>query len=305
MAVFTQITRLQVVKLLSEYEIGDLVRFSGIGEGSENTNYFVSTTQGDFVLTLFERIDVKQLPYYLDLMTFLAGRGIPCAAPMKKHDGECISRVAGKPAVIVPRLLGTSIEEPESRYCYEVGLKLAELHEIGSEFTDRHNNPFSLSWHRQSLQELSSIISGFEFKLLNDEINYQENLRPVDLPTGLIHADLFVDNVLFKDNKISGLIDFYYACQDTLLLDIAITMNDWCRPGGLALDPALKDAFLKGYQQLRKLTEPEKASLPDYLRLAALRFWVSRLLDFHYPRSGPSVRTKDPKEFQLILEQYL
>jgi len=305
MAVFTQITRLQVDKLLSEYEIGDLVKFSGIGEGSENTNYFVSTTQGEFVLTLFERIDVKQLPYYLDLMTFLAGRGIPCAAPMKKLDGESINSVAGKPAVIVPRLLGTSIKEPESRYCFEVGRKLAELHEVGGDYGRQHKNPFSLSWHRQSLQELSSTISGSEFKLLNDEINYQENLRPVDLPTGLIHADLFVDNVLFKDNKISGLIDFYYACQDNLLLDIAITMNDWCRRDGFTMDPVLKDAFLNGYLQLRKLTELEKSSLPNYFRLAALRFWVSRLLDYHYPRSGPSVKTKDPKEFQLILEQYV
>ena len=171
MAVFTQVTHQQLSKLLGDFEIGGLIGFVGIGEGSENTNYFVSTTQGEFVVTLFERICLHELPYYLELTTFLASRGVPCAAPLQKRNGEYISEVGGKPAVIVPRLLGTSVEVPGSAHCFEVGRKLAELHQVGSEFPCQRKNPFTFSWYRQSLQKLGPKMGASEYQLLKDEVH--------------------------------------------------------------------------------------------------------------------------------------
>lgn len=305
MAVFTQVARQQLSELLGNFEIGALIEFSGIGEGSENTNYFVSTTQGEFVLTLFERIARLELPYYLDLTTFLASRGVPCATPLQKRNGEYISELSGKPAVIVQRLLGRSIDTPKTSHCFEVGRKLAELHLVGCEFPTKRDNPFTLDWYQQALRKLSSKIDFAERQLMQSEILYQEKFNPTGLPGGLIHADLFVDNVLFEDNKVSGIIDFYYACQDSLLLDVAIAMNDWCRNGDFRLEPLLKEALVDGYQAVRALSASEKDQFPTIVRLAALRFWVSRLLDFHFPRSGQLVKTKDPKELQYILEHHI
>ena len=305
MAVYTQVARHELSHLLEDYQIGELIEFTGIGAGSENTNYFVSTTQGEFVLTLFERVAPHELPYYNELNLFLADRGVPCAAPTRKSDGTYVSEVRGKPAVIVPRLPGRSVTSPTATHCFEVGQNLANLHQLGYEFPSKRDNPFTLIWYRQALDKLHPKIDLPDRQLIQSEINFQVKHETNGLPAGLIHADLFVDNVLIEDNTVSGIIDFYYACQDSFLLDIAIALNDWCRNDNYGLDPGRKEAFLSGYQKVREFSAPERDHFPVIIRLAALRFWISRLLDFHFPRSGHLVKTKNPKEFQHILEHHI
>ncbi len=305
MAVFTTVTPDQLSIWLENFDLGKLVDLQGIASGIENTNYFVTTEKGSYVLTLFEKLKAEELPYYLNLMAHLASRGIPCPNPVPDHQRNLLRCLNGKPATIVTKLKGKSIEYPDAHHCSRIGAMLARIHVEGRSFADSMENPRGAKWWGSALPEILPYTDGDEGRLLEEEILYQSEFDHIDLPEGVIHADLFRDNALFDQDSIGGLIDFYFACNDWLLLDVAITVNDWCLDSSKRLDRAKVIALLSAYDEVRKLTEAERKAWPRMLRRAALRFWVSRLYDYYLPRPGELVHAKDPDHFRAILEGHV
>lgn len=302
MSVFTPITPDQLTAWLRQYSLGSLVSMAGIAEGVENTNYFVTTTHGRYVLTLFERIAAVELPFYLNLLAHLARHGIPCPAPIARLDNDYLGTLAGKPAVVVTRLDGACVETPTVGHCTAVGAMLADLHIAGQSYGGHLANPRGARWWRETAPRVLPGLDADAAALLREELRFQGRNGLNDLPRGVIHADLFRDNVLFTDDgRISGILDFYFAGADHLLLDVAITVNDWCVLPDGGLDPARTQALLAAYHATRPLTVAEHAAWPGLLRAAALRFWLSRLADGLAPRPGEIVKRKDPDEFRAIL----
>jgi homoserine kinase type II len=305
MAVFTNVTEAELSAWLSDYSLGHLQELQGIASGIENTNYFVTTSNGRFVLTLFEILTAQELPFYLNLMAHLARHGIPCPAPMADRHNRLLGELNGKPACIVSRLSGKSLTQPSEIHCAAVGAMLAQMHIAGKSFDESMPNARAAAWRACAAPLVRPFLSAEDAALLDNEVAFHQRHTLASLPQGIIHADLFRDNVLFDNDRIGGLIDFYFACTDSLLYDATITANDWCMGAEGRLDAARARAFLDAYQAVRPLSAEERQAWPLALRLAALRFWLSRLYDLHLPRDGKLVHAHDPEHFKRILQQHI
>ena len=323
MSVYTTVTRAQLTEWLKNYSLGDLQHMQGILSGIENTNYFVTTSRGKYVLTLFEHMGVAELPYYAQLMAHLAARGFACPTPVANCHGEFIGELNGKPALLVTCLPGESVVHVSPTQCGQVGTVLAQLHHAGQGFTQRMLNPRGPHWWKSYLQLLRSKVAPVELRLIESEIHFQAQHAHADLPHGVIHGDLFRDNVLFervdntggvhdlpgnissKHGRIGGVIDFYFAGDDALLLDVAVTANDWCLRPDATLDVEQLAALLRGYRPDNKYSDAEKTAWPILLRAAALRTWLGRLGYNYFPLQGEMTFTKDAGLYQRLLQQHI
>jgi len=304
MSVYTTVTPAELESWLAHYTLGNLLELKGIAAGITNTNYFVTTTQGRYVLTLFETLTLDELPYYLNLMSHLARHGVACPAPMADRSDRFASLLAGKPACLVSCLNGGDVPEPGAAHCRAVGAMMADMHLAGDTYPARMANPRGPAWWSTTAQVVYPHMPKADAELLHAEIAFQSQHRFDTLPSGVIHADLFRDNVLFAGETVAGFIDFYYACNDVLVYDLAIALNDWCSLPDGDIDPIRARALLAGYQSVRPLTEAEKAAWPVMLRAAALRFWTSRLYDKYLPQAGELTFTKDPAQFQQVIAHH-
>ncbi len=305
MSVYTTVSDSQLAEWLRRYSVGTPVSCEPIKAGIENTNYFVTTSQGRYVLTLFERLPAEELPFYLDLMAHLARHGIPCPAPIANLSDQYLESLNGKPAALVTRLPGRSLERPSEVHCAELGALLARMHLAARSYAAYLENPRGPKWWRVAAREVQPFLKKHQSELLESELQFQAEHRFPDLPRGPVHADLFRDNTLFQKESISGVIDFYFAGVDTLLYDVAVCANDWCLADP-ADDPRLEAkrlrALLAAYHTVRPFTPLEREAWPVMLRAAALRFWLSRLHDLHLPRPGALVHAHDPEHFRRVLE---
>lgn len=304
MSVYTSVSMGQLAAWLRTYAVGAPVALDPIAKGIENSNFFLTTTQGRYVLTLFERLPAEELPFYLNLMSHLAQHGIPCPAPIADRSGRFLSALNGKPAALVTRLPGVSIEAPTAAHCAALGNLLARMHLAGQSYAGTLENPRGPKWWRLAAREVRPFLNDAQAALLDEELRFQSLYRFPDLPRGPVHADLFRDNALFDDDRLSGVIDFYFAGIDCLLYDCAVCANDWCLIDAaleLRLDEAKVEALLTAYASVRAFTALERGAWPVLLRAAALRFWLSRLRDLHLPRSGALVHAHDPEHFESIL----
>lgn len=301
MSVFTPVTPEQMRDWLAGYAVGRLAALRGIEAGVQNSNFFVTTTLGRYVLTLFESVPRAELPYYLHLMAHLARHGLPVPAPIANRDNDYLGTLAGRPAVMVTRLAGRSEMAPSVAQCERLGAMLAGLHLAGMSYGRRQDNSRGPAWRERAAAAVLPQLAPGDRALLEAELIVQRGLDELDLPVGTIHADLFRDNVLWDGEHVGGVIDFYFACTDVLLFDVAVTLNDWCGRADGTLDPARANALLLAYHADRPFTRAEREAWPAMLRRAALRFWLSRLEDFHRPREGEMVLVKNPDEFREIL----
>lgn len=305
MSVFTTVTADELRDWLKNYSIGHLVSLEGIPAGIENTNYFVDTSHGRYVLTVFEKLTRTELPFYVHLMAHLARHGIPCPAPIADRDNEYLGTIHGKPAMLATRLAGRSQMEPGAAHCAAIGGMLATMHVAGQSYGRRFDNPRGYGWWLETAPKLLGFLADDERALLETEIAFQREAREQglcrDLPFGVVHADLFRDNCLMDGERIGGIIDFYFAGDDYLLFDLAVTLNDWCSDASGELVANRADALMKAYHAERPLSDAEHRAWPAMLRGAALRFWMSRLYDFHMPRGGEMVHTHDPARFRDVL----
>ena len=304
MSVFTKVSYAELQEFLRHYSLGDAIGFQGIGEGVENTNYYVDTADGRHVLTLFERLNHADLPFFLDLMEHLAERGVPCPKPLHTRGGGTLTQLNGKPAALVQRLTGQSVLFPSAAQCAAVGALLGALHVATADFPVRVPNPRGAAWRRETSDQLLPVVDAATAALIRDELEAQAGLDLAQLRQGVIHADLFRDNVLFVDERLTGVIDFYYACTDALLYDLAVTVNDWCFDVRGALNTELARWLISRYAAVRQVSKAEQQAWPLVLRAAAFRFWLSRLHDWHFPREGDLVHVKDPAEYRRKLEHH-
>jgi homoserine kinase type II len=305
MAVFTSVSEAEFSAWLGDYSLGQLLELHGIASGIENTNYFVTTSNGRFVLTLFEILSADELPFYLNLMAHLARHGIPCPNPVANRANQFLGTLNGKPACIVSRLSGKSTSTPSTSQCAAIGAMLGQLHIAGQSFSQIMPNPRGTTWRAATARQVRPFLDAQQAALLDSEVMLHAQQNWTSLPQGVIHADLFRDNVLLEENRIGGLIDFYFACSDVLLYDVAITVNDWCTNSDGTLDAAKVQSLLRAYHAVRPLLVSEQRAWPLLLRSAALRFWLSRLFDLHLPRDGELIHAHDPRRFELILKNHI
>jgi len=310
MAVYTEVGFDEADALCQRLSLGALTALQGIQSGIENTNYYATTVRGQWVLTLFERLAAEQLPYYLRLMQHLAGHGIPVPAPQAAADGSLVHRVAGKPASVVTRLPGSHRLRPEAAHCAQVGRMLARMHLAGADYTIAQPHQRGLAWWTATVPAVLPFVAPEQGRLLRDELAFQQQFAASPsgqaLPRGPIHADLFRDNVMFDDtagpDRLCGFFDFYFAGTDAWLFDVAVCMNDWCADAHSGeLDEDRAATFIAAYEAERPLAHSELRMLPAMLRAAALRFWISRLWDWHLPRVAALLSPKDPTYFERVL----
>lgn len=316
MAVYTEVSVKEARALLRQLKLGDLKTIKGCSGGIENTNYFVSTqieeAVHDYVLTLFERLTLEQLPFYLRLMKHLAQRGIPVPDPTANARGDLVFELKGKPAAVVNKLPGKSELNPTAVHCAAVGAMLAKMHLEGRDFALSQPNLRSLSWWNETVPVVLPHLNESQATLIQSELAYQNHVAASSayaaLPRGPIHADLFRDNVMFDtldgQPHLTGFFDFYFAGVDTWLFDIAVTLNDWCvdLPTG-AHHAERASSFMAAYTAVRPLTAAERELLPAMLRAGALRFWISRLWDVYLPREASMLQAHDPGHFERVLRQ--
>lgn len=301
MSVYTNIEQTELEVFLSNYSLGALLSYQGINAGIENTNYFVTTENGEFVLTIFEEVGFDTLPYYLNFMAHLSDHGMPTAHPIADLNNNYVRELKDKPAAIVRRLEGKNELEPNSAHCTAVGHALAQIHTLGESFQGVLENPRGISWAEKTAERIFGHLSSDEQMILEQEIHFRKQALPDDLPKGVIHADLFRDNVMFKDQALTGIIDFYYACNDSFLYDLAVTVNDWCSKKNGDLNISSYTELMNAYQAQRPLLSNEVIIWQYMLRAAALRFWLSRLQDKIFPKDGEITHIKDPDVFKNIL----
>ena len=301
MAVYTEVTDDALSAFVAEYDIGHVVACKGIAEGVENSNYLLQTENGNYILTLYEkRVTRMDLPFFLGLMDHLAARAIACPTPVHGRDGEALRELAGKPAAIVSFLTGVWVRRPSPRHCAQVGAAMASMHIAGMGFRVRRPNDLSLAGWRKLYRACGARADELEAGLRKDlgtELSSLEADWPADLPAGVIHADLFPDNVFFLEEELSGLIDFYFACDDLFAYDLAICLNAWCFEPDGAFNITKARHMLSSYRKVRPFTEAELEALPLLARGAALRFLLTRLYDWLNQVDGALVKPKDPKEY--------
>jgi homoserine kinase type II len=318
MAVFTAVTDSQLAQWMQHYDLGDVVEFRGISSGIENSNFFLTTTRGEYVLTIFEKLTAQQLPFYLDLMQHLAAHRVPVPDPMPREDGALFGMLHGKPAAIVTRLEGGPELAPGVEHCIEVGQMLARMHLAGRDYVRHQPNLRSLPWWQETVPVVLPFVSVEQSELLKSELAHQQaffaSTDYAALPEGPCHCDLFRDNVLFAhaapdsghEVRLGGFFDFYFAGCDKWLFDVAVTVNDWCVDLTTGkLNEARMEAMLRAYQTVRPFTPAENRHWGDMLRAGAYRFWVSRLYDFHMPRAAELLKPHDPGHFERILRERL
>jgi homoserine kinase type II len=312
MAVFTEVSEREAGTLLRELKLGELREMRGIQSGIENTNYFVTAEdmlgQREFELTLFERLTFEQLPFYLHLMKHLAQHGIPVPDPAADRNGDILHTVCGKPAALVNKLEGKHELAPGPDHCAQVGAMLARMHLAGRDYTRQQPNLRGLAWWNETVPVVLPFVTPAQSALLQSELAFQNHVAASSayaaLPRGPVHADLFRDNVMFDAGRLTGFFDFYFAGVDTWLFDIAVCLNDWAidLPTGRH-DPERASAFVHAYAGVRPLSAAERQLLPAMLRAGALRFWISRLWDFHLPREASLLKPHDPTHFERVLRE--
>jgi homoserine kinase type II len=312
MAVYTEVPPDIAAALVARLSLGTLTDLQPCKGGIENTNYFVDTTTGRYVLTLFERLTHAQLPFYLQLMKHLADRGIPVPGPHADETGAILLTVLGKPAAVVDRLPGRHHLAPDAHHCAMVGTMLARMHRAAADFPLYQPNLRGLAWWIETVPVIAPQVTAEQRALLESELAFQEHLAAspafATLPRGPVHADLFRDNVMFDDgpdgDRLTGFFDFYFAGGDTLLFDLAVCLNDWCidLDTGRLNEPRAA-AFVAAYDAERALSGAERRSLPALMRAGALRFWISRLWDWHLPRDAHLLNPHDPGHFERVLRE--
>ncbi len=304
MAVYTHVPRDALEAFLADFEIGDLAAYEGVTQGVENTNYFLFTDRGRYVLTLFEkRVDDRDLPFFMDFMAHLAARGLAAPVPIADARGCVLKRLCGRPAVIISFLEGGGLDAPTAEDCRQAGALNARLHRDAGGFHGQRANALDLAGWRALAEKCGAqadrCAPGLS-ALIDDELSFLEDRWPATLPRGIVHADLFPDNVFFKDGAVSGVIDFYFACEEAFAYDLAITLSAWAGEGGWSQDKAR--ALIEGYEKIRKLSDEERNALPILLRGAALRFLLTRLHDWLHQVDGAQVAVKDPLAYRDLLE---
>jgi homoserine kinase type II len=302
MAVYTDVTDEALSAFLAAYDIGEVVSFKGIAEGVENSNFLLSTTKGHFILTLYEkRVRADDLPFFVGLMEHLARRGVTCPQPVRDRTGSALGALAGRPAAIVTFLDGLWIRRPNVGHCGQLGLALAQMHLAGADFPLRRANALSVAGWPPLVRAAEAGADSVAPHLRDEieaELAFLETNWPTGLPSGVIHADLFNDNVFFLGERLSGLIDFYFACNDALAYDLAICLSAWCFEPDNSFNVSKGRALVSAYDQARRLNESEVAALPILARGAALRFMLTRLVDWLNVPPGAKVRPKDPLEYR-------
>jgi homoserine kinase type II len=302
MAVYTEVPDEELAAFVARYPIGAVLSCKGIAEGVENSNYLLHAERGHFILTLYERrVERADLPFFLGLMEHLAARGLTCPLPVHRSDGALLGELCGRPAAIVTFLDGMWPRRPSAAHCAALGATLARMHQAGADFPLRRRNALSVpQWRALAAsagERADTVLSGLA-GFVASELDVLEAGWPRGLPEGVIHADLFPDNVFFLGERLSGLIDFYFACNDLLAYDLAVCLNAWCfEPGGAAFNVTKGRALIAAYHAIRPLTEGEIAALPLLARGAALRFLLTRLVDWLAVRPGALVKPKDPVDF--------
>ena len=301
MAVYTEVSDDELIHFVAQYEIGRVIACKGIAEGVENTNYLLQTDDGLFILTIYEkRVAIEDLPFFLGLLDHLAARDVPCPTPVHGRDGSALRTLAGKPAAIVTFLKGVWPRRPTPQHCAEVGAALAQMHSAGQEFELQRANALSLDGWPRLIEATTARADEVQSGLGKEIVREFEALReywPVSLPTGVIHADLFPDNVFFMSDKLSGLIDFYFACNDAFAFDLAICLNAWCFEHGTEFNITKARRLLSAYSAVRPIEAAELDALPQLARGAALRFLLTRLYDWLHQVDGAMVKPKDPLEY--------
>jgi homoserine kinase type II len=305
MAVYTDVPDEELERFVARYGIGEVTSFKGIAEGVSNSNFFLQTTQDRYILTLYEaRAPKKDLPFFIGLMDHLATRGLNCPRPLADLNGEKLGELSGRPAALVTFLDGVSIRRPQTGHCTEAGRALADLHKAGEDFAMQRPNPLSVSGWRPLAEVAGAradrISPGLSGRIA-EELVLHETSWPQGLPSGVIHADLFPDNVFFIGGKCTGLIDFYFAAQDAFAYDLAICLNAWCFESDLSFNLTKGQALLAGYESRRRLTPAEVAALPQLARGAALRFLLTRVVDFLDVPAGALVKPHDPVPYDRRL----
>jgi homoserine kinase type II len=308
MAVFTSVTLDELNQWIKQFPLGKALALQGISSGIENSNFFLTTERGEFVLTIFENLDFEQLPFYVQLMRHLAERGVPVPAPVPNGAGELVVPLHGKPAAIVSKLAGASQMDPQPVHCAEVGTMLAKMHLAGRDFPLQQPNLRGLDWWTDTVPKVLPFLDAGTATLLQSELAFQRDFAATEtcraLARGPVHADLFRNNVMFVGEKLTGCFDFYFAGWDSWLFDIAVTVNDWCIDQGSGrLDQDRVRALTRAYHAARPFTEGERQAWQTMLRAAALRFWLSRLYDLHRPRAAEMLTPHDPTHFERVLRE--
>jgi homoserine kinase type II len=305
MAVYTEVSDAELATFLADYALGQALSFKGIAEGVENSNFLLETDTGRFILTLYERrVRPQDLPYFLGLMEWLAARGYPCARPMEDRSGVALKVLVGRPAAIVTFLSGLSARRPTTAHCVEAGEGLAWLHEAALGFAGRRENDLGQdAWARMApaLRDRAEALKPGLADVIAGDIEFLDRAWPSSLPTGVVHADWFPDNVFFHAGHFAGAIDFYFAADDLLAYDLAVALNAWCFEADGSFNITAARALVRGYERRRPLQPEEKAALPVLARGAAMRFFLTRLADWGDARDGALVRPKDPLEYERKL----
>ena len=309
MSVFTTLTLQEARTWLHDFDLGEIIDLRGIAAGITNTNYFVVTQQQKYVLTIFEKNQSSELGYFVDLMRFLSLQGVLCPLPIADKAGQSLRLLKGKPALMVTCLSGTDILAPSSNQIKQVARALAHMHKKGIGFAQDGINQRDKTWRINTAKKVLPKLVKEDQQLLQHELDYLHAKDFSQLPQGVVHGDLFRDNVLFDGEQLGGFIDFYYACNDVLAYDVAIAVNEWCVHHNGAdigeLDPEKINLFLNAYEEIRSFERKEHAAWVDVCRLAALRFWLSRLHDFYFQQAGELTHTKDPNHFKHLLQQWI
>jgi homoserine kinase type II len=305
MAVYTEVSDAELGAFLSAFELGRVLSFKGIAEGVENSNFFLSTERGAYILTLYEkRVREEDLPFFLGLLEHLAAKGLPSSLPVRARDGRMWRTLNGRPAALMTFLTGLSPRKPDAAQCAELGAALARLHLASADYTLTRANALSIDGWKTLVKQCEPKANGVRMglaTLIGSELRWLEQHWPSGLPSGVIHADLFPDNVFFSEGKLTGLIDFYFACNDAYAYDVAVCLNAWCFEGDGAFNITKGRTLLSAYRAIRPFTAAEVAALPVLARGAALRFLLTRLYDWINRDDTALVKVKDPLEYATKL----